>query len=193
MRRGNLPRARRRAAAALSIAADDAALHALAGRIEREAGDLPAALAAYDRAVELAPDEPRYLFDRGWVHHLRGDAGAARRDFEAVLALDPTHADAWLLRALSNRDWRRMHADLVTALAVASPRWPGAEQVLVHLSILRDRHDLEPRSDADWRPYRENLAALLAARRIGAVQALLRVLEAEVISWSPDRASSRSG
>ncbi len=85
-----------------------------------------------------------------------------------------------MLRGLSGRDWRQTHADLSTALAVAPPRWPGNEQVLVQLGLLRETHDLAPRREEDWRPYRENLAVLLSGRRIEAVQALLRVFEAEL-------------
>ncbi|PAP77652.1 tetratricopeptide repeat protein [Rubrivirga marina] len=40
-----------------------------------------------DRAVALAPEEPRHVLDRGVVHSYAGDSVAARRDLRQYLAL----------------------------------------------------------------------------------------------------------
>jgi hypothetical protein len=40
-----------------------------------------------DRAVALAPQEPRHVLDRGVVHSYAGDSAAARRDLRRYLAL----------------------------------------------------------------------------------------------------------
>lgn len=70
---------------------------------EREAGDsaraaffLPMALQAYDMAGELDSDG---LFHRGLLHLIGGDAAAARRDAERILADAPDHVFAHAIAA----------------------------------------------------------------------------------------------
>lgn len=67
---------------------------ALAAKAQREA-----ALADLDRAVELAPKEPRYLLQRGSIQRLLEHPALAEVDVDRALALKPDDADALIARA----------------------------------------------------------------------------------------------
>jgi tetratricopeptide (TPR) repeat protein len=58
-----------------------------------EAGDLDGALAAFERAGQLAPKDARPLYLRGAALQKKGDAPGAEKGFRAALALDPTLAE----------------------------------------------------------------------------------------------------
>jgi tetratricopeptide (TPR) repeat protein len=53
-------------------------------------GDRAEALKLLDRAVALHPDNPALYSERGRLHAEMGDRTAARRDFEQVIAKEPT-------------------------------------------------------------------------------------------------------
>lgn len=71
--------------------------------------DYPRALAAVDRLLLAAPDDPRELRDRGFLLANLGRAKAAVADLEAYLSLAPSAPDAesvrgrlaWLLKKMS--------------------------------------------------------------------------------------------
>ncbi|MBS0211637.1 MAG: tetratricopeptide repeat protein [Proteobacteria bacterium] len=77
---------------------DNAAAHHLLGMALHEAGDVPAAAASLDHAIELAPDEPLYHFSRARVGWTAGDHAAVERATAHALALDPNQLGAYLLR-----------------------------------------------------------------------------------------------
>jgi Flp pilus assembly protein TadD len=53
------------------------------------AGDLPAALAHWNRALALDPNNPDYLLGRGITHARAGDYPAAEADFQAAASIVP--------------------------------------------------------------------------------------------------------
>ncbi len=70
-----------------------------AGKTLRLMGDLPGGLAANDRALALAPDEPDYLVERG-VNLFNAQAfGASSAAFERVYAVAPGYAGIHAYRA----------------------------------------------------------------------------------------------
>ena len=58
------------------------------------------AIAYLAQAVFLNQDDPRAYFNYGCACHHQGDDLAALASFEQVLALDPTHAETYLNRAM---------------------------------------------------------------------------------------------
>ena len=76
-----------------------AAAYAELGDFSSMADDYPAAAAAYDRAVTLAPGEARYRFNRATVRRFLGELEPAERDYDAALELDPADGHAWLNRS----------------------------------------------------------------------------------------------
>ena len=136
---GDGPGLDRYAALALDRGEVPAEVHQIVARAAWIRGDIPAAAAAYERAIEAAPDEPGPYLGMGVLAARTGDLPAARATFDRGLARLPDSADlaynAGLVRALEG--------DLDVAIA-------GFERALV----------LAPGNVAA----RENLEAARAAR-----------------------------
>jgi tetratricopeptide (TPR) repeat protein len=64
------------------------------GRKKMEAGDLPGAIAAFDKAHEASPKDPWPVYYRGEVHQHQNKLAEAEADFRQALLLDPKHTDA---------------------------------------------------------------------------------------------------
>ncbi len=80
-------------------ASGDAAALARQGTASAGRGDLEHAIADLTRAVELAPKNSQYLYERGQVFLRSNDAKRALDDFNAALALKPDDIAALLSRA----------------------------------------------------------------------------------------------
>jgi Flp pilus assembly protein TadD len=74
--------------------------HANLGLIHRQAGKLPEAIAALEKAVALSPRQPLYLNQLGVTCRQAGQFAKAREAYERALALDPNYADATLNLAI---------------------------------------------------------------------------------------------
>ena len=64
-----------------------------------QAGDLDGALAALDRAIELAPSDHRAFIRRGMLRLAKGDFAGASADLDTALELDPDKAEGHYYRA----------------------------------------------------------------------------------------------
>lgn len=64
------------------------------GRKAFDNGDLHGAAGAFGAAVEIAPDDPRVLFNLGTVRSAQGDAAAAVDLLRRAVAMDPGFVDA---------------------------------------------------------------------------------------------------
>lgn len=73
-------------------------LHVLRARVHGEAGDVAAALAAYDEALRLVPGHPVALVEAGWQQLRAGRPERARGLVETALAHDPNDPWALILR-----------------------------------------------------------------------------------------------
>lgn len=86
------------AAIATAEAGGDAAAQAAAyyerGNQQFDMGDYPAALADYDRAVELDPTHSRAFNNRGLVHATLGNVTEALADYTSAIRLDPAYVRA---------------------------------------------------------------------------------------------------
>lgn len=60
-----------------------------AGQAALDRGDLPAAEAAWRRALDREPDHPEALYGLGWTWHLGGEADRARSAFDQLVAAHP--------------------------------------------------------------------------------------------------------
>jgi tetratricopeptide (TPR) repeat protein len=57
-------------------------------------GDLDGAIADYDKALLLKPNDVRALINRGGARARRGDLGGSLADFELAISIEPNNAAA---------------------------------------------------------------------------------------------------
>lgn len=75
-------------------------------------GDIESAIQAADHAVERAPNEPAYWFQRGWLHLLVDAARDSLGDMEKVLALSQSLNNDYYAETaafLAAESLRRLH------------------------------------------------------------------------------------
>ncbi|PWE16782.1 hypothetical protein DDZ18_11330 [Marinicauda salina] len=120
---------------------DRAATQVNLGILLRRAGRLDAALAAHDRAAELAPDLAEVYANRGVVHLAARRPHAAVADFNRALALEP--AEPHLVRYNRARahewleDYPAAYADYRRAAALA-PDWDLPRIALERFEVSRE-------------------------------------------------------
>jgi Sulfotransferase family/Tetratricopeptide repeat len=122
--------------------ADSAHAHAELGDLWSLLADYPAAQASYTRAVELAPTEPRYWFNRGAVRRFLGEIEAAETDYDHVIALSPDDAQAYLNRSeLRTQTPERNHTvELERALERVSASWQ--QEVTLRYALAKEYEDV---------------------------------------------------
>lgn len=124
------------------------------GVLERNAGDLAAARAAYDTALRQRPAYPAAWLNIGKLEEARARPDDAERAYLKALELDPRHAAGWLqlgqLRSERGR-WAEAEAALLRSLELR----PGSTAALVSLGVVAARAG---RLDAAVDAYRRALA-----------------------------------
>lgn len=83
---------------ALRLDGTMAPAYVLRGKLWVDRGDLPRALAEFELAVAHAPRDARARFNRGSMRAALGDDAGALADMDHTLMLDPTLAEAFVLR-----------------------------------------------------------------------------------------------
>lgn len=114
---------------AVAIAADTAEPTDAAGYSRRGAAlmarrDYAGAIAAFDKAVAMAPTESRYVYQRAEAHQRNRQPLLAMDDLDATLKLAPDDAEARLARAsirLSRHDRAAAEEDVATVDKAAAP------------------------------------------------------------------------
>jgi len=113
------------------------------------AGDAAKADAALTEAVTLAPRDEDILADRARARGATNNWSAAIDDLNAVLALDPDRADAYVLLASAlHAEGRKQEAraDIAHALAL----YPGYPEALVERGAMRLESGDSAGARADW-------------------------------------------
>ncbi len=139
---GQLTEARAAAAAAEQSAGDDAEILDAVGTLFSRANDQNRALAAYERAVRLAPNEPRFLFNRATARRFVGALTEAEADYDRVITLDPTDFEAYRNRAdLRTQTPDRNHtSELEALLERGVGDWQA--QVQLRFALAKEYEDL---------------------------------------------------
>jgi tetratricopeptide (TPR) repeat protein len=144
----DLLRARDCAALAEARAGHDPILWDLIGMLYSRASDQPRALAACDRALALAPDQPAFLFNRAAVRRFLGELAQSEADYDRVIALRPTDFEAYKNRSDLRRQTRgHNHVAALQRLQAQSPTdWRGAVQL--HYALAKEYEDLGDYADS---------------------------------------------
>jgi tetratricopeptide (TPR) repeat protein len=128
---GRLPDACAAAAAAQLKAPPDPALFDAIGSLFSHASDQQRALAAYDRAVTLAPNNPHFIFNRATVYRFLGQLAEAEADYDRAIALKPADYEAYKNRSeLRTQSVDANHiGELEALIARGIADWRGDVQV----------------------------------------------------------------
>jgi tetratricopeptide (TPR) repeat protein len=139
-----------------------------------------------DASLQLRPDHPPTLGVAGDAALAVGDAAAATRAFERIVALAPTHADGWFKLALARQDARDF-AGAAAALRESLRLKPGSPEAEVNLGIvLQEVGRIDEAMAAYGRAYRlrpdtfGRIAHALATPAAGRLYLDLETLRAEL-------------
>jgi tetratricopeptide (TPR) repeat protein len=130
------------AQAAERCAPDSALVWDSIGTLRSFALDQRGALLAYDRAVALAPLDPRFTYNRASVRRFLGDLAGAEADYDRVIALKRLDFEAYLNRSeLRTQSAARNHvAQLEALLPEARRDWRG--EVQIRFALAKEYEDL---------------------------------------------------
>ena len=126
---------------ALRCASTDSSVWDAAGTLYSYANDQRRALAAYDRAVALAPDVAQFLYNRATVRRFLGLLAEAEDDYDRVIALNPADFEAYKNRTdLRTQTAQRNHLAALEAVASRPiADWRG--EVQVHYALAKEYED----------------------------------------------------
>ena len=127
--------------AQLSRPADPVLLDAI-GTVLSKTNEQAHALAAYEQAIALAPDEPHFRFNRATVRRFLGDLEGAEQDYDRVIGLKRDDYEAWLNRSeLRTQTRERNHIQQLQGLLAAGiPDWRG--EVALQYAIAKEYEDI---------------------------------------------------
>jgi tetratricopeptide (TPR) repeat protein len=130
------------AAAAEAVVGSEPMLWDAIGTVYSRGNDQRRALAAYNRAIALAPDNPQLLFNRAAVRRYLGELAQAEADYDRVIALKPTDYEAYRNRSdLRTQSAERNHiAELEALVAASHLDWRAAVQI--HYALAKEYEDL---------------------------------------------------
>jgi tetratricopeptide (TPR) repeat protein len=124
-------------------AADNAAIRDAAGTLYSLGRDQRRALAAYDAAVALAPNNPQFRYNRASIRRFLGDLDGAEQDFDHAIAVSPRDFEAYKNRTdLRTQTAARNHiAALEAAAANEIADWRG--EVQIRYALAKEYEDLK--------------------------------------------------
>jgi hypothetical protein len=139
---GRQPEACEAAAAAQRNAPPNPVLFDAIGSLFSQAKDQKRALAAFDRAVTLAPNNPHFIFNRATVYRFLGQLAEAEADYDRVIALKPADYEAYQNRSeLRTQSVDANHiGELEALIARGIPDWRG--EVQVRYALAREYEDI---------------------------------------------------
>jgi tetratricopeptide (TPR) repeat protein len=125
-------------------AGTDPALWDAIGGLFNMANEQQRALAAYDRAVTLAPDNAHFLFNRAAVRRFVGELDGAEADYDRVIQLRPDDYEAYKNRAdLRAQSLQRNHtAQLESLLAKPLSISDRRGEVQLRYALAKEYEDL---------------------------------------------------
>jgi tetratricopeptide (TPR) repeat protein len=144
---GSITAARTAAAELGSRNFGDPMLHGELGTLLHQLGDQAAALAQYDRALQLDPRYAGSHFNRAAVLRYLGDAAGAEAAFDAAIALNPDEYEAYNGRAQVRTQTRERNHVEELRRAIARTRGSSG-LVQLHYALAKELEDLGDRDAA---------------------------------------------
>ena len=128
--------------AAELCASGDPLIFDAVGTLRSNAGDQARALAAYDRAVALAPNDARFRFNRAAVRRFLGDLAGAETDYDHAIAARPLDYEAYYNRSelRTQTDEHNHVAELEMLAARPFSDWRG--EVQIRYALAKEYEDL---------------------------------------------------
>jgi tetratricopeptide (TPR) repeat protein len=115
--------------------------HAEIGDLWSMLGEYGRARECYDRAIELAPTEARYWFNRAAVRRFLGELSEAEADYDRTLQLAPHDSQAYLNRSeLRVQSESNNHIAQLEAQLAPSMSWQ--REVPIRYAIAKEYEDL---------------------------------------------------
>jgi tetratricopeptide (TPR) repeat protein len=138
---GHTSRACETAAAAQLRAATDATVLDAIGNLFSRASDQARALAAFEQAVALAPNEPHFVFNRATVRRFLGDVEGAESDYDRVIRQKPQDYEAYLNRSeLRVQSPEHNHTAELEAQLLHASTWQG--EAALRYALAKEYEDL---------------------------------------------------
>src|SRR5205085_1866087 len=98
-------------------------------RARRQGNDAAGAIEDLNRALQLSPDDPSALVERGITWERRGNPSGAKEDYERALMLQPEHAGALYQRGMLRRRENK-HKEAEQDLTKAAETGSGDPELL---------------------------------------------------------------
>jgi Tfp pilus assembly protein PilF len=139
---GQVELARQAAISAEQSAPGDPRLLDAIGTVLNQTNEQARALAAYERAIAIAPNEPHFIFNRATVRRFLGDLVGAEQDYDRVLSLKRDDYEAYLNRSeLRIQTPERNHIQqLQEALAAGVANWSA--EVALRFALAKECEDV---------------------------------------------------
>lgn len=130
--------------------ARDAPLLDAIGSFYSSIGEHARALAAYSKAIDLAPEQALYWFNRATVQRFLGRLDDAERDYDRAIALRPDDHEAYINRSeLRKQTAERNHVQAMERMITAGIRdWRG--EVQIRYALAKEYEDLGQHAES-WR------------------------------------------
>src|SRR4029077_7798491 len=112
------------------------------GTVRTLSNDHGGALAAYDHAVAIAPQETRFIYNRAAARRILGDLDGAAADYDGVISLRPLDYEAYVNRSeLRVQTEVRNHVKEMEALLAGNiENWRG--EVQIRFALAKEYEDL---------------------------------------------------
>jgi len=112
------------------------------GMVRTFSNDHRGALAAYDHAVAIAPQETHFIYNRASVRRILGDLEGAEADYDRVISLRPFDYEAYVNRSeLRVQTAVRNHVKEMEALLAGNiENWRG--EVQIRFALAKEYEDL---------------------------------------------------
>jgi tetratricopeptide (TPR) repeat protein len=112
------------------------------GMVRTSSNDHRGALAAYDHAVAIAPQEAHFVYNRACARRILGDLEGAEADYDRVISLRPLDYEAYVNRSeLRVQTEVRNHVNEMEALLADNiENWRG--EVQIRFALAKEYEDL---------------------------------------------------